>query len=249
VRDNQDLLAPGGESLEKAGKIPGFLRGTRMRIRFGDCVLDRETLELFVGGRPVHLSPKGLKFLDLLLANRPRALSKEEIHKSLWPDTFVSDGTLTSLLAEVRSAIGEDGRERGFIRTVHRHGYAFSGPAEEVRESRPGTGGRPRFAYRLYAGPREIALEEGENILGRDPQASIFIDHASVSRRHARVTVSGESATIEDLGSKNGTKVGGQVLAGLHLLTDSDEIRIGSIRMTFLAFPLSGSTATADSRT
>jgi len=219
-----------------------------MRIRFGDCVLDRETLELLVGGRPVHLSPKGLKFLDLLLANRPKALSKEEIHQALWPDTFVSDGTLTSLLAEVRSAIGDGRREPGFIRTVHRHGYAFSGPAEEAGEERAGRRVRPKFAYRLYTGPREIALVEGENILGRDPEVAIFIDHASVSRRHARVTVSSEGVSIEDLGSKNGTKVGGRLVSGVQYLSDSEEIRVGSVPMTFRAFPLSGSTATADSR-
>jgi DNA-binding winged helix-turn-helix (wHTH) protein len=219
-----------------------------MRIQFGDCVLDRETWELLVGGRPVHLSPKGMRFLDLLLSNRPKALTKEEIHKALWPDTFVSDGTLTSLLAEVRSAIGDGDREPGFIRTVHRHGYAFSGPAEELREERAGRGLRPKFAYRLYTGPREIALVEGENILGRDPDASIFIDHASVSRRHARVRVSAEGATIEDLGSKNGTKVGGRPLSGPQSLADNDEIRIGSVPMTFRIFPLSGSTATVDSR-
>jgi DNA-binding winged helix-turn-helix (wHTH) protein len=219
-----------------------------MRIQFGDCVLDRETWELLVDGRPVHLSPKGLKFLDLLLEHRPRALSKEEIHKSLWPDTFVSDGTLTSLLAEVRSAIGDGGREPGFIRTVHRHGYAFSGTAEEVRAERPGRRFQPKFAYRLYTGPREIALAEGENILGRDPEASIFIDHASVSRRHARVTVTGDGATIEDLGSKNGTKVGGILLSSPRSLADNDEIRLGSVPMTFRVFPLSGSTATAESR-
>jgi len=219
-----------------------------MRIRFGDCVLDPETWELLVSGRRVHLSPKGLRFLDLLLTNRPKALSKEEIHGALWPDTFVSDGTVTSLLAEVRSAIGDGGREPGFIRTVHRHGYAFSGPAEEVREERPGREPRPKFAYRLYAGPREMALVEGENILGRDPEASIFIDHTSVSRRHARVIVSSDGATIEDLDSKNGTKVGGLVLSGPQTLADNDEIRLGSVPMTFRAFPLSGSTETAGSR-
>src|SRR5262249_61891165 len=102
-----------------------------MRFRFGECVLDGETRELHVSGKSVHLSPKGYQFLELLLASRPRALSKTEIHEKLWPNTFVADGTLTSLLAEVRSAIG-DGREGArLIRTVHRFGYAFSGAAEE----------------------------------------------------------------------------------------------------------------------
>jgi DNA-binding winged helix-turn-helix (wHTH) protein len=94
-----------------------------MRIRFGKCVLDSETRELSVSGQPVHLTPEAFELLEILIESRPRAVSKTEIHEKLWRDTFVSDGTLTSLLAEVRSAIGDSG---GTIRTVHRFGYAFS---------------------------------------------------------------------------------------------------------------------------
>src|ERR1700687_4589889 len=104
-----------------------------MRVRFGECLLDSDTRELTVRGETVHLQPKAFQFLELLLANRPRALSKNEIHEKLWPGTFVSDGTLTSLLAEVRSAVGDEARKPRFVRTVQRFGYAFSGPAEEER--------------------------------------------------------------------------------------------------------------------
>src|SRR6187401_1188310 len=103
-----------------------LLRGT-MRVRFGDCVLDTDTRQLFVGGAEVHLQPKAFQFLDLLIRNRPRVVPKEEIHERLWSGTFVSDGTLTSLLAEVRDAIGDDARHPRFVRTSHRVGYAFSG--------------------------------------------------------------------------------------------------------------------------
>ena len=112
----------------------------------------------------------------------------------------------------------------------------------EIADIDDGVGREDEVEFPLFA------LEEGENILGRDPAAAIFIDHASVSRRHARVTVSADGATIEDLGSKNGTKVGGQVISGVAPLADADEIRLGSVPMTFRVFPLSGSTATANSR-
>ncbi len=217
-----------------------------MRIRFGECVLDSETRELLVRGQPVHVSPKAFQFLELLLESRPRALSKNEIHEKLWPGTFVSDGTLTSLLAEVRSAIGDDAHEPRFVRTIHRHGYAFSGKADEERVPALQSASRPRCAYRLFTGSREIALEEGETVLGRDPDANVFIDHVSVSRRHARVTIAGDRATIEDLESKNGTAVRGERIRGVTLLTDGDEIRLGSAPVTFRVFPLSGSTATAE---
>ncbi|HEX9687794.1 MAG TPA: FHA domain-containing protein [Thermoanaerobaculia bacterium] len=215
-----------------------------MKTRFGDCVLDSDTRELLVRGTPVHLSPKGLQFLELLLENRPRALSKTEIHEKLWPGTFVSDGTLTSLLAEVRSAIEDEAHESRLVRTVHRFGYAFSGTAEQVRPPRRASA--PRLAYRLFWGPREIALEEGETILGRDPDATAFFDHTSVSRHHARIEISGERVTVEDLQSKNGTFLGGKKLDSPAMLADGDELKLGSVSLKFRVFPLSGSTATAD---
>jgi DNA-binding winged helix-turn-helix (wHTH) protein len=216
-----------------------------MRVQFGDCVLDSETRELLHRGKPVHVSPKAFQFLEMLIENRPRALSKSEIHQRLWEGTFVSDGTLTSLLAEIRSAIGDDARQSRFIRTVHRFGYAFSGSAREEKERTPRETRTPRRAYRLYWGSREIALTEGENLLGRDPQVSIFIDHKSVSRQHARIMVEEGRVTIEDLQSKNGTRVNGAALLGAAELSNSDEIRLGSVPLQFRAFELSGSTETA----
>jgi DNA-binding winged helix-turn-helix (wHTH) protein len=207
-------------------------------------MLDSDTRELLVRGAPVHLSPKGLQFLELLLENRPRALSKTEIHEKLWPGTFVSDGTLTSLLAEVRSAIEDEAHEPRFVRTVHRFGYAFSGTAEEVLPPRQARA--PRVAYRLFWGPREIALEEGETVLGRDPDATAFIDHTSVSRHHARIVLAGDRITVEDLESKNGTFLGGKKLDSPTPLADGDVLKLGSVSLKFRIFPLSGSTATAD---
>src|SRR5512141_918578 len=214
-----------------------------MRIRFGACVLDSVPRELLVGRERVHLEPKAFDLLAILIDNRPRALSKAEIHEKLWPGTFVSEGTLTSLLADVRSAIGDDVREKRWIRTVHRFGYAFSGPAEieGAAEKRP----RAAYAYRLYQRSREFALEEGENVLGRDSRVNVFLDYKSVSRRHARIVISGEGAQIEDLQSKNGTLVRGARIEAPSRIADGDEIRLGSVPLKFRMFPLSGSTETS----
>jgi hypothetical protein len=204
-----------------------------------------ETRQLSRAGEPVHVSPKGLELLAFLLERRPRAIPKTEVHERLWPGTFVSDGTLTSLVAEVRSAIGD--AEASLIRTVHRFGYAFSGTAETGSERKPT---HPQFAYRLLGRTgREIALSEGESIVGRDADSTIFIDDGSVSRRHARILVNAGEATIEDLESKNGTSVGGRKIDRPHPLRDGDAIRLGFLDLTFRVFPLSGSTETAGSGT
>jgi len=102
----------------------------------------------------------------------------------------------------------------------------------------------PRF--RLYWGDHEVALAEGEHILGRvDEATTAWLESESVSRRHARILIAAGQATLEDLGSKNGTFLGGQRLSSPAPLTDGDEIRLGLVRMTFRT--LSGGTSTKTS--
>ena len=217
-----------------------------MQIRFGECVLDSETRQLHVGRETIHVKPKAFQFLELLLEKRPRAVSKKEIHEKLWPGTFVSDGALTNLLVEVRNAIGDRARNPLFVRTVHRFGYAFCGEAEEVRR-RPSPSSRSRSCWVLRSGKR-TALEPGETVIGRDPGADVYIDDPSVSRRHARIVVGGESATLEDLGSKNGTHLGDRRLAGSAALRDGDAIRLGSVLLTFRRSAAGEATETASIR-
>jgi DNA-binding winged helix-turn-helix (wHTH) protein len=224
-------------------KIPGLRSTHCMRVRFAGCVLDSETRELLVHERRVHLSPKGFQFLEVLLENRPRALSKEEIHSRLWPETFVSDATVTSLLAEVRAAIGDGDRDPQCIRTVHRFGYAFSGDVSDAA-GRNGRHAGEKRVYRLLWGRREIALQEGENFFGRDPHAVAWINSERVSRRHARILISAEEAVIEDLGSKNGTYLRGERVQARSTVRDGDEIRIGPARLTFRVFSIAESTDT-----
>jgi DNA-binding winged helix-turn-helix (wHTH) protein len=218
-----------------------------MRIRFGDCVLDSETRQLVVGDREVHLQPKAFQFLELLLQNRPKALAKDVLHEKLWPGTFVSDGTLTSLLAEVREAVGDSARSPRFVRTVHRFGYAFCGQAQEVRETPEAVAGQKK-AHWLTRGRRRFALPSGETILGRDPGAGVFLDDPSVSRRHARIVVSDGGATLEDLGSKNGTRIGEKKVETREPIADGDQIRIGSVALTLRVFPMPDSTLTGVDR-
>lgn len=218
-----------------------------MRVRFGECVLDSETRQLFVGSQEVHLQPKAFQFLELLIQSRPKALSKNAIHEQLWPGTFVSDGTLTSLLAEVRDAVGDQAREPRFVRTVHRFGYAFCGQAQEVREQPSAVSGQKTACW-LIRGRRRYALPPGETILGRDPGAAVFLDDASVSRRHARIVVSDAGATLEDLGSKNGTHLGEKRVESVEPLSDGDRIRVGSVSLALRIYPMPDSTLTKGSR-
>ena len=57
-----------------------------MKVRFGECAFDLDTRRLERSGRPVELTAKAFALLELLIAKRPRAVSKAEIRDTLWPD-------------------------------------------------------------------------------------------------------------------------------------------------------------------
>ena len=214
-----------------------------MRLRFGDCVFDPDTREVIRDGKPVHVSPKAFALLTALISRRPKAISKDELHGLLWPDTFVSDANLPNLVAELRESLGDDAQEPRIIRTVPRFGYAFRAEAAGeigVRHEAP--------AFRLIWGDREIALRPGENVIGRDEAAALWIDDNLVSRRHARIVINEAGALLEDLGSKNGTLLGGRKVATPTKLADDDLITIGPASMIFRVLNQTGSTASADSR-
>jgi DNA-binding winged helix-turn-helix (wHTH) protein len=214
-----------------------------LRVRFGDCIFDGGARELTRAGQPVHLAPKAFRLLELLISKRPRAVPRAEICDALWPATAVGASSLARVVVDLRSAIGDDARRPRLLRTVHGFGYSFV--AEVVADRAPGPAPHEAWTCRLVRGEREIALPEGEHILGRLPDASVWIDSNSVSRRHARIVVSAGRATLEDLGSKNGTYLRGAKLQEPSELSDGDVIAMGEIVLTFRAARAALSTKTA----
>jgi DNA-binding winged helix-turn-helix (wHTH) protein len=213
------------------------------RVGFGDFVLDPETRELCRGGDPISLSPKAYQLLETLVANRPKALSKITLQERLWPDAFVVDKNLVNLIAEIRKALGDDPTHPRYVRTVHRFGYAFrDGPASTTGIS---TSVRLKdIRFRLIWADGRAGLSEGDHVLGRDPALELFLDAPGVSRRHALISIVGEEATLEDLGSKNGTFVADRRLDSRTRLVDGDVIRVASVQLTFSAVRTRGSTRT-----
>lgn len=215
-----------------------------MQVRFGEFVLDSDTRELRRGSEPVHLSPKAFQLLEGLVHARPKALSKPELHDRLWPKTFVVEANLANLIGEIRAALGDDPRRPGFVRTVHGFGYAF----RETPRPAAATPSRARGpAYRLVWKGGRATLDEGKHVLGRDEELDLCFASALVSRRHARLTIGGGEAVLEDLHSKNGTYVNARKIGRPVRLSDRDELRIGTFRLTFRVIEPAASTETAAS--
>jgi DNA-binding winged helix-turn-helix (wHTH) protein len=197
-----------------------------MRVSFAEFVLDTGRREVSRDGVRVHLEPKALELLLLLVARRPEAVAKTEIQQRLWPDTFVSESSLTGLVAQVRKAFADDRRQERFVRTVHGFGYAFT---SEVTDTETQTGAPARLVWEDAVFP----LPYGANLLGRSEEATARVDAPGVSRRHARLVVTADAATIEDLGSKNGTFVGERRIAEATPLHDGERIRLGRHLVVF----------------
>jgi DNA-binding winged helix-turn-helix (wHTH) protein len=216
-----------------------------LSVRFGRFVFDDESRELCSGGRRVPLSPKAIDLLAALLRERPRALAKAALRDRLWPDTFVGETSLPRVVGEIRRALGERPGEPSFVRTVQRFGYAFAGAASEdtggAGPERTDPGSESGCA--LLWGERLVPLADGENLVGRGPECVLTIPSGLVSREHARIAVNGERVTLRDLGSKNGTLVGGRRVEGEVPLADGDEVRIGPALLVFCALG-AGSTRT-----
>ena len=198
-----------------------------MQVTFGGHCLDLATRQLLRGKTEVRLSPKAFDLLQLLIDDRMRALSKSELHDRLWPGTFVTDANLAVLVAELRRALHDQPGAPKFVRTVRRFGYAFCGQIS----SAVGDATTGRTCWLVWKG-REIALHDGDNIIGRDPSGTVRLDLPSVSRRHARIVVSSDGAVVEDLGSKNGTFLRKGRITSTARLADLDELQVGSARLT-----------------
>ena len=207
-----------------------------MRIQFADFTLDSDSRQLTRTGDAIHLSPKAFDVLCILASRRPNAVSKTELYEQVWPGTFVVDANLAVLIGDIRRALDDDPRQPRFIRTVHRFGYAFCSDVTELTGVPPRGRGEPAVKTWLVWEDRVLVLAEGENLIGREPGSGVWIDVPGVSRRHARIIVDGTAATIEDLGSKNGTFVEGASVSGVQPLADGTEIAIGPVEVTFRAW-------------
>jgi DNA-binding winged helix-turn-helix (wHTH) protein len=211
-----------------------------VRARFGSFSIDTDSRRLDREGRELHLTPKAFDLLVLLMDASPKVVSKRDLHARLWPDSFVADATLVGLVKEIRRVLEQRGAAP--IRTYHRVGYAFSDAIETGRFAKADD------TCWLVRGRERLALREGENLIGRDPASAIWLDVSGVSRRHARLIVAGTSATLEDLGSKNGTLRGTERVTKAIALRDGDRLQIAGVSLVFRATDSTASTDTQPRR-
>jgi DNA-binding winged helix-turn-helix (wHTH) protein len=199
-----------------------------MEIEFEDCIFNTASRQLLRGGTAVPMEPKMYMLLEVLIQRRPAVVTNVELDEILWPKVYVARTSLTRLVSELRTLLGDSPRESRIIRTVYKTGYSFVAQVTEAaRAINP-----PSGSY-LQWNERMMHLHEGENVLGRGAECTLVIDATTVSRRHARITVSRGVARIEDLNSTNGTFVNKSAATVPVVLKDGDEVSLGTTAVRF----------------
>jgi DNA-binding winged helix-turn-helix (wHTH) protein len=96
-----------------------------VRYRFGPFLLSPARRVLCRHDQEIRIIPRYFDLLLLLVEERHRAVSRQEIFDRVWADVVVSDGALTQAIRTIRRTLGDGSQASQFIRTVSRHGYQF----------------------------------------------------------------------------------------------------------------------------
>src|SRR4051812_26874836 len=135
--------------LESFGRFAGdvlwcsvarVLHGEQAMIHVFDAFeLDPARVELRRNGAPVHVELQVFALLVLLVENRERMVSKDEIIEKVWDGRIVSDAAVSSRIKSARQALGDDGATQRAIRTVHGQGLRFVAQVRTIvpREDAP----------------------------------------------------------------------------------------------------------------
>jgi DNA-binding winged helix-turn-helix (wHTH) protein len=94
-------------------------------LRFADFEIDVAQRELRRGGEIVHTEPQVFDLLLHLVRHRQRIVGKDELIETIWNGRIVSEAALSSRIRAVRKAIGDNGDDQRFIRTLHKRGFRF----------------------------------------------------------------------------------------------------------------------------
>ena len=130
-----------------------------MIYRFGRFELDTGKVELRSDGEVCSVEPQVFALLALLIDNRERLVSKDEIIEKVWDGRVVSEAAVASRIKSARKVLGDDGKTQQFIRTIHRHGFRF---VADAKVSRAGVvhqaGGKPAVQPADHASRPSIAV-------------------------------------------------------------------------------------------
>ncbi len=203
-------------------------KATSSAFRCGDWSVDPDLNRISRDGEDINLEPRVMDLLVVLARYAPRLVRKQELIDAVWDSGYVAENTLTHAVSQLRGALGDDPKSPEYVETIHRRGYRLAKPISRPSpESAETAAEMPSPPYRILMRGLSIGLHQGENLIGRSPDATVTIDSLCVSRRHAIIFLDGREAVLMDLGSKNGTLLNGRRVSDRSALEHGDQILLG----------------------
>jgi DNA-binding winged helix-turn-helix (wHTH) protein/Tol biopolymer transport system component len=137
---------------------PHFVERLHRQYSFGEFTLDLDSGFLRRCGQEVALRPKAFQVLTYLVKHHGRLVTKDVLTAAVWPDTAVTDNSLTQCLVEIRRALGDESQQ--LVRTVARRGYAFVAPVTTGLQSASELGVDPERLEPSSAAVTIVALRK-----------------------------------------------------------------------------------------
>ena len=103
-----------------------------MQYRFAEYEIDLSQHELRRRGEAVHIEPQVFDLIVHLVRNHDRIVSKDELIETVWNGRIVSEAALSSRINGARRALGDNGNDQLFIRTLHKRGFRFVGDVQAI---------------------------------------------------------------------------------------------------------------------
>src|SRR5678816_4884569 len=111
------------------------VRSSRL-VRFGTFEVDLPAGELRKGGVKLRLTGQPFQVLTILLERPGEVVTREELQKRLWPDTFVDvDHNLNTAINKIREVLGDSAESPRFVETLPRRGYRFIGVVNGAKQT------------------------------------------------------------------------------------------------------------------
>ncbi len=163
----------------------------------GEWLVEPTLNRISMGDVTVQLELKAMDVLLCLVRHDGEVVTKNDLFDSVWETEFASDNTVTTRIAEIRRAFGDDARNPRYIETIHKRGYRLiaevraAPTADEVAPPVPEAAPSPEDEHNPYPGLAAFSEADADSFFGRETESEALWRKITARRLLAVIGPSG----------------------------------------------------------